>query len=110
VLLESARFDPLNIRKTSRALALRSDSSYRFERGLDPTLAELASLRAAQLILQTAGGELLAGSAVAGDTTYRAPQVVLRLAKLKSVLGIDVPAAQAVDALKRLGFSPVLSA
>jgi phenylalanyl-tRNA synthetase beta chain len=109
VLLESARFDPLTVRKTSRALALRSDSSYRFERGLDPTLAELASLRAAQLIVQTAGGELLAGAAVAGDASYRAPQVVLRLAKLKSVLGIDVPPAQAVDALKRLGFSPALA-
>ncbi len=57
-LLESARFDPLSVRKTARALAMKSDSSYRFERGIDPTLAERASLRAAQLILQTAGGEL----------------------------------------------------
>ena len=43
VLLESARFDPLAIRRTSRALALRGDSSYRFERGIDPTLAEQAT-------------------------------------------------------------------
>ncbi|HEV8378631.1 MAG TPA: phenylalanine--tRNA ligase subunit beta, partial [Tepidisphaeraceae bacterium] len=61
VLLESARFDPLTVRKTARALAMKSDSSYRFERQIDPTLAERASLRAAQLILQTAGGELLGG-------------------------------------------------
>src|SRR6185369_16988596 len=54
VLLESARFDPLSVRKTARALAMKSDSSYRFERGIDPTLAERASLRAAQLILETA--------------------------------------------------------
>jgi phenylalanyl-tRNA synthetase beta chain len=58
VLLESARFDALSVRKTARALAMKSDSSYRFERQIDPTLAERASLRAAQLILETAGGEL----------------------------------------------------
>jgi phenylalanyl-tRNA synthetase beta chain len=109
VLLESARFDPMSVRKTSRTLALRSDSSYRFERGLDPTLAELASLRAAQLILESAGGELLGGAAVAGEASHRAARVVLRLSKLQSVLGIDVPPAEAVDALGRLGFSPVLS-
>ena len=40
ILLESARFDPLSVRKTARALAMKSDSSYRFERQIDPTLAE----------------------------------------------------------------------
>jgi len=52
VLLESARFEPLSIRKTARALAMKSDSSYRFERSIDPTLPDRASLRAAELILQ----------------------------------------------------------
>ena len=83
VLLESARFDPLTVRKTSRGLNLRSDSSYRFERGIDPTLADLASRRAAQLILETAGGELLAGAATAGDASYRPKQVTLRLSKIR---------------------------
>src|SRR6185312_3358579 len=68
VLLESARFDPLSVRKTARHLAMKSDSSYRFERGIDPLLPEKASLRAAQLILQIAGGELLKGDVVAGAT------------------------------------------
>src|SRR6267142_2338870 len=68
ILLESARFDPLSVRKTGRALAMKSDSSYRFERQIDPTLAERASLRAAQLILQTAGGELLSGMVSAGTS------------------------------------------
>src|SRR3954451_19957151 len=58
VLLESARFDPLTVRNTARALMMRSDSSYRFERGIDPLLPERASLRAAQLIMETGGGEL----------------------------------------------------
>jgi phenylalanyl-tRNA synthetase beta chain len=107
VLLESARFDPLSVRRTSRALALRSDSSYRFERGIDPTLVDLASRRAAELIVQTAGGELLAGAA-AGEADYRPRKLSLRLAKIREVLGIDVPAAEAVDVLARLGFSPGL--
>jgi phenylalanyl-tRNA synthetase beta chain len=109
VLLESARFDSLCIRKTSRALALRSDSSYRFERGIDPTLAELASLRAAQLILEIAGGELLSGAAVAGEASFRPKSLSLRLSKIQSVLGIEVPANEAVQALGRLGFAPILS-
>jgi phenylalanyl-tRNA synthetase beta chain len=108
ILLESARFDPLSIRKTSRALALRSDSSYRFERGIDPTLADLASLRAAQLILETAGGELHAGAATAGQARHTPKSLSLRLARLRAVLGIDIPPDQAVDALRRQGFSPVL--
>src|SRR3954464_9690125 len=66
LLLESARFDPLSVRKTARAI-VRSDSSYRFERGIDPLLPERASLRAAQLILETAGGELLSGVVQAGS-------------------------------------------
>src|SRR5215212_7063735 len=79
VLLESARFDPLSVRKTARALAMKSDSSYRFERQIDPTAAERASLRAAQLILETAGGELLAGMAAAGASGYQPKKLTLRL-------------------------------
>lgn len=108
VLLESARFDPLAIRKTSRALALRSDSSYRFERGIDPTLAEQASVRAAQLITEIAGGEVMSGVVAAGEAAYRPKTLALRLSKIRSVLGIEVPPTEAVDALKRLGFAPAL--
>src|SRR5258706_3112097 len=89
ILLESARFDPLSVRKTARALAMKSDSSYRFERGLDPMLAERASLRAAQLILQTAGGELLAGMVAAGASGYQPKRLTLRLARLRQLLGTD---------------------
>ncbi len=71
VLLESARFEPLTIRSTSRALSLKSDSSYRFERGIDPAMVELASGRAAQLFVQVAGGELLQGEVVAGGLRRR---------------------------------------
>jgi len=107
VLLESARFDPLTVRKAARSLDLRSDSSYRFERGIDPTLPERASLRAAQLILETAGGELLSGMASAGSTGYQLKHVTLRLARLRQVLGVELPTAEVVEAFRRLGLSPV---
>jgi phenylalanyl-tRNA synthetase beta chain len=113
ILLESARFEPLSVRKTARALAMKSDSSYRFERQIDPTMAERASLRAAQLIVETAGGELLGGVVTAGSTTeslfsagYQPKRLTLRLARLKQVLGVDFPMGLVVDALTRLGLSP----
>jgi phenylalanyl-tRNA synthetase beta chain len=106
ILLESARFDPLSVRKTARALAMKSDSSYRFERQIDPTMAERASLRAAQLILQTAGGELLAGIAAAGSSGYQPKNLTLRLARLRQLLGTEFPTADVTDALIRLALSP----
>jgi phenylalanyl-tRNA synthetase beta chain len=109
VLLESARFDPVSVRKTARALAMKSDSSYRFERGIDPTLPVRASLRAAQLILETAGGTLLNGVVEAGAEGATPKKLSLRLTRLKQVLGVDIPAAQAIDALKRLRLDPVQS-
>ncbi|HEV8603837.1 MAG TPA: phenylalanine--tRNA ligase subunit beta [Tepidisphaeraceae bacterium] len=106
ILLESARFDPLSVRKTARALAMKSDSSYRFERQIDPTLAQRASLRAAQLILQTAGGELLSGLVSAGSSNYHPKKLTLRLPRLRQLLGTDFPTPQILDALTRLNLSP----
>jgi phenylalanyl-tRNA synthetase beta chain len=108
VLLESARFDPLSVRKTARTLAMKSDSSYRFERGIDPTLPVRAGLRAAELILQTAGGTLVPGVAEAGATGWQPKTISLRLARVKQVLGIELPTAEMLAALNRLGLSPVL--
>ena len=108
VLLESARFEPLSVRKTARQLAMKSDSSYRFERGIDPLLPGRASLRAAQLIVETVGGELLPGVASAGATGYAAKSLTLRLPRLARLLGIEFPAEQVVDALKRLQLQPTL--
>ena len=83
VLLESALFDGLSIRKTARALTLRSDSSYRFERGLDPEGTEASSQRAAMLIAQTAGGVLSRGSINVGSAPASAKPLSLRLSKLR---------------------------
>src|SRR5256884_8811482 len=61
VLIECAWFDPVAVRRASRSLKLHTEASLRFGRGADPEMAELASRRSAELILELAGGELLAG-------------------------------------------------
>lgn len=104
VLIEAALFSPLAIRNTSRKLKLRSDSSYRFERALDPHGPDWASRRCCELILQLAGGELLDGSVFAGTqpSSQREP-VKLRFPQLKRVLGIEIPADEAIRILEALG-------
>ena len=69
VLLESAYFLPPGIRRTSHRLGLTSDSSYRFERGVDPGMIEVASGRAAELIVELAGGTAAPGPVVAGTAS-----------------------------------------
>ncbi|HUK30087.1 MAG TPA: phenylalanine--tRNA ligase subunit beta [Candidatus Acidoferrum sp.] len=106
ILLESAWFDPISIRKTAKALGMRTEASTRFERGMDPELAELASRRCTELIQQVAGGEALAGVV---DVYPRKPQPgVLLLARreLLRVMGGDVPDAEIETILTSLGFDP----
>ncbi|HEV3136945.1 MAG TPA: phenylalanine--tRNA ligase subunit beta [Pirellulales bacterium] len=103
LLIESAQFDPLSIRNTARKLNLHSDSSYRFERGLDPEGVDWASRRTCELILELAGGELAKGSIDVGEQpTPRAP-VALRFAQLRRVLGIDIPPGVTRRILAALG-------
>ena len=109
VLLESAQFDPLTTRKTARALMLISESSYRFERGVDPVGVEAASLRACQLILQAAGGELAQGVVDVWANPHRPVQVSLRTARCRALLGAEIDAAAQAGILDRLGLSPKVS-
>lgn len=108
ILLESARFDALNVRKTARQLALMSDSSYRFERGVAAQATLLGSARAAQLILQLAGGTLERGVVAAGSCPVVAGQLTLRLARLHSLLGVTFATAEIIGALERLMLQPRL--
>ncbi|HUR45148.1 MAG TPA: phenylalanine--tRNA ligase subunit beta [Candidatus Saccharimonadales bacterium] len=105
VLLESAYFKPTNIRRTSKALGLRSESSYRFERGADINICDWASRRAAQLILETAGGNLVPGAVDAHPKPAETKKVTLRFAKTDALLGISVPAEQQSKFLSSLGLS-----
>jgi phenylalanyl-tRNA synthetase beta chain len=94
VLIESAYFKPQNIRATSKKLDLRTESSYRFERGADVGICDWASRRAAQLILQTAGGGLAAGVADAYPQPSEPKQITLRHQKVKDLLGIELSTEQ----------------
>ncbi len=108
ILIEAALFAPLSIRETSRRLKLSSDSSYRFERKLDPHGPDWASRRCCELILELAGGELLNGAVFAGTQppTQRDP-VTLRFAQIERVLGITIPDDEAVRILLALGLELV---
>ncbi len=103
VLIEAARFDPLNVRRTSRALGLMSDSSHRFERPIDPEATEWASRRCAELILRTAGGTLRPGMIDEGGTISERPTIALRLDQIARVLGIAVDPAEVSRILLALG-------
>jgi phenylalanyl-tRNA synthetase beta chain len=107
VLIEAANFTPLPLRTTARKLALFSDSSYRFERGIDAGQLDWASRRACQLILELAGGELLAEPAFAGTPLPgKRPPITLRFAQIPRVLGIEVPPQESVRILSSLGIEP----
>ncbi|HEV2299184.1 MAG TPA: phenylalanine--tRNA ligase subunit beta [Candidatus Acidoferrales bacterium] len=107
LLIESAWFDPISIRHTSKTLNLRTEASTRFERGVDPELADLASRRAAELIQQLAGGEVLAG--VVDVFPRREPPLKLEFSRkeLLRVMGADVPDRAIEEILSALGFAPV---
>ncbi len=106
ILLESAVFEPLNVRRTSRTLKLSSDSSYRFERGVDPQGIERASQRAAALIVELAGGKLAQGVIRVGDDPASPKQIDLRVSRCQSLLGIELDAKQIAEYLNRLMLQP----
>jgi phenylalanyl-tRNA synthetase beta chain len=103
LLIESAEFDPVSVRRTSRALGLHSESSYRFERGVDPSGVDWASRRCCQLIVEVAGGAVAEGVAAAGSQVESRQPIILRFGQLKRILGIEVDAAAARRILVSLG-------
>jgi phenylalanyl-tRNA synthetase beta chain len=110
VLIESACFKPQNIRATSKKLELRTESSYRFERGADIGICDWASRRAAQLILETAGGTLAQGAVDAYPKTFEPMRIALRHTQTDAVLGVAVPMEQQIDCMQRLGLEIVAAA
>lgn len=104
VLLESAYFDPATVRRTARALGLSTDSSYRFERGVDPTGQPWAAARAARLITTWAGGTLVPGMAEAHPNPAPPRTIPFRPARAARVLGAEVPPEEAERLLRALGF------
>ena len=103
VLLESAHFKPTNIRRTSKLLGLRSESSYRFERGSDIGICDWASRRAAQLILETAGGRLSGNVVDVYPQPAELRQITLRHRKVNDLLGINLRPEESEFYLGQLG-------
>jgi phenylalanyl-tRNA synthetase beta chain len=103
VLIESAYFKPTNIRRTSKTLGLRSESSYRFERGCDIGIADWASRRCAQLILETAGGQLVASAIDACAVEIKPKEVSLRHPKASELVGVTISTEDQIRHLESLG-------
>ncbi len=104
VLLESAWFAPGGIRRTSRRHGLKSEASYRFERGADPGMVIRAADRCAALIAELAGGTVRAGVVDVHPRPVAQPEVRLRWRRPAELLGMDVPRDEARRVLLGLGF------
>jgi phenylalanyl-tRNA synthetase beta chain len=104
IFLECAFFSPDSIRGKARKFGMQTDSSYRFERGVDFQLQKRAMERASQLIVEIAGGQ--AGPVIENVSADQLPQreaVVLRKQRLRRVLGISIDDAVVTEYLQRLG-------
>ncbi len=116
VLLEAAGFDIESVRNTVRALKVEvknkpgTESSYRFERGIDPCAVEVASKRAARLIVELCGGTICEGGVRVGADEPEPKHVAMRVARCNALLGIDVPVEAMVGYFNRLGLQPKLNA
>jgi len=107
VLIECAWFEPVAIRRAARFLKLHTEASTRFGRGADPEMAELASRRVAELILQLAGGELLSGVVDVYPGKREPKKIRVTRAEILRVMGADVPDKEVEASLGALGFAPV---
>jgi phenylalanyl-tRNA synthetase beta chain len=107
IFLECAFFSPTAIMGKARRYGLTTDSSHRFERGVDPDMQARAIERASQLIIEVAGGE--AGPVVEAASPAHLPKrepILLRSERISRLLGLDIEPAQVKDILSRLGLKP----
>ncbi len=104
IILESAYFDPASVRKTSRTLGLRSDSSARFEKGVDPERVMLALDRAAQLIVELGGGAIH-DAVRSGEVESRAREIQVSIDYINKRLGMTLDRQTIVHILERLGLA-----
>jgi phenylalanyl-tRNA synthetase beta chain len=105
VLLESAYFDPASVRRTSRRLELRSEASYRFERGVDIEGVGPAAERAAALLAELAGGEVAPGLVEAYPSPAQLAAIHVRPKRVAEILGAGVSRSEITTALKALSIT-----
>jgi len=104
VVLESAYFNPVSIRKTAKAVGLNTDASYRFERGVDVENVVLALNRIAQLIQDLAGGQAAKGLIDEYPQKIKQPKITVRQERINEILGIQISFSHTKKILKSLGF------
>ncbi|MDI3473024.1 MAG: phenylalanyl-tRNA synthetase beta chain [Thermotogaceae bacterium] len=104
VLIEVAYFDPPTIRKAAKKHRISTDSSYRFERGVDPNDAEIVIKRVVSLIVKLAGGKVAKGIYDTYPKRINPKEVILRKQRVDSILGTPVEKGQIVKILQGLGF------
>jgi len=109
VLLESALFDPASVKFTASALGLTTESSRRFERGVDPDLADFASRRAAALLIEHAGAEAATGVIDCDYRNFTNTQVTLRFERTRQIIGCELSNQQMTSILESLGLKVVTS-
>ncbi|WP_295819338.1 phenylalanine--tRNA ligase subunit beta [uncultured Deinococcus sp.] len=102
VVIESAHFDPVLLRRTSTRLGLKTDAVYRYERGVDPLLAPKAANRVAALLADAGRGEIHPGATVVGEPEVPTP-IDTTGDHIRALLGMHVDTAEMRDILTRLG-------
>src|SRR5262245_2953334 len=105
VLLESAWFDPVSIRRTSKALGMHTEASHRFERSADVNATIVAIDRTAALIKQLAGGEIMQGVVDAYPRSVSRPPVALRRSRILQVMGTEIDSSPIERVLRGLNFT-----
>ncbi len=109
VILECAAFDSTSVSFTSRHHGLRTEASARFERGTDVQAVPLAAARCAELIRESAGGDVIAPATDAYPKPHAPQRIVLRPRRTGALLGIDIPAERQLQHLRSIGLEASLS-
>ena len=104
IILESAYFDPVSVRKSAKRLGISTDSSYRYERGINPTITGLAAQRAADIIMSACGGKIVCAYAAGTDD---APDIKIEYTPkyFSQKIGFDMDADTQKSILERLGYT-----
>ncbi len=105
VILESAIFDPVTIRRTGQRLGLRSEASLRFEKGQEVRLARIGADRVARLVAEWSGGSILAGAVDSAPDEPLEARVAFRPARVNRLLGIELARADQQALLERVGIA-----
>lgn len=103
IILESAYFDPVSVRKTAKRLGISTDASYRYERGIDPTITGVALARAARIIMDACGGEIV-GVGMGGANNWAPIKIAYSPDLFCKKTGVEMDTATQREILEKLGY------